>query len=224
MNKTKLIVMLTHNDYTVSNALSVFEECKHTSAVYWGAKEKGITPDELKQLFAEIRKNGKVCVLEVVEYTEKACLEGAELAIACGCDILLGTSFYDSVNKLCHRHGIRYMPFVGNIENRPSVLNGTINEMVEQADVYRKKGADGIDLLGYRYTGNGYVLSRDFVARTSTAVCLAGSINSIERLDEVRKIAPDFFTIGGAFFDHSFGDSIPEQIEFVCNYIKQKED
>lgn len=34
MGKSELIVMLTHNDYTVHNAREIFEECKDSKAKY----------------------------------------------------------------------------------------------------------------------------------------------------------------------------------------------
>jgi len=42
--------------------------------------------------------------LEVVAYTEKECIEGAKMAVECGCDILMGTIFFDSVNELCKKN------------------------------------------------------------------------------------------------------------------------
>ena len=50
-------------------------------------------------------------------------------------------------------------------------------------------------------------------------VCLAGSINSYQRLDEVKEASPWAFTIGGAFFEEKFGTSFEEQINAVCDYI-----
>ena len=32
--------MLTHNDYTVHDAIDVFNTCKHLPVEYWGAKEQ----------------------------------------------------------------------------------------------------------------------------------------------------------------------------------------
>ena len=53
-------------------------------------------------------------------------------------------------------------------------------------------------------------------------VCLAGGINSLARLDEVKTAGPEYFTIGGAFFDHRFGESFPEQVEAVYDYMQQQ--
>ena len=218
MATPELIVMLTHNDYTVPNALAVFEMCKHLPVKYWGAKEQGLPFSELKQLYASIRESGKTGVLEVVAYTEQECLEGARTAQECGCQILLGTVYFDSVRDFCKQAGLQYLPFVGQVSQRPSVLEGSLEEMLAQAEEYCHKGVDGFDLLGFRHT-DGYTLSRRFVSQTTAPVCLAGSIDSFHRLEEVRRIAPKYFTIGGAFFDNQFGQGIPRQIQAVCDYI-----
>ncbi|MBQ3101352.1 MAG: hypothetical protein IJC50_10215 [Clostridia bacterium] len=222
MNKSNLIVMLTHNDYTVHDAIDVFNTCKHLPVEYWGAKEQGISPQELKRLFDAINESRKTSVLEVVAYTENDCLDGAKLGIECGCDILLGTKYFDSVNDLCRSHNVKYMPFAGDVSGRPSVLKGSVNDILSQAEEYRKKGVHGVDLLGYRYTGNTAELCRTFADKFDLPVCLAGSINTIERLNEVLQINPEYFTIGSAFFEHSFGHTIPDQIESVCTIINQQ--
>lgn len=64
---------------------------------------------------------------------------------------------------------------------------------------YISKGAYGIDLLGYRYMGDPSELNRRFVFEVDATVCLAGSLNSYERLDEIIGIYPWSFTIGSAF-------------------------
>lgn len=222
MSKPELIVMLTQHDYTIENALEVFDSCKHAPAAYWGAKEEGMSPEQLKQLFAAIKESGKQSVLEVVAYTEEACLEGAELAVECGCDMLLGTVYFDSVGALCRRYGLRYLPFVGQVSQRPSVLEGTLEGMAAEAERYLQQGVYGFDLLGYRFNGDGRALSRDFVERVKAPVCIAGSINSFARLDEVKQIAPAFFTIGSAFFEHRFGEDMAEQIRTVIRYIRDE--
>lgn len=162
---------------------------------------------------------GKRTVLEVVAYTEKECMQGAEMAAEFGCDILMGTVFSDSVNELCKSCGIRYMPFVGEVSQRPSILRGSLKSMVTEAQKYLAKGVYGIDLLGYRYTGNAEELMDGFVSRVSAPVCVAGSINSYSRLDEIKRISPAAFTIGSAFFENRFGTDICSQINNVCDYI-----
>ena len=216
----ELIVMLTHNDITVPDAAQIFEECADSKALYWGFKEEGISPDRMKALFARMRALGKKAVLEVVAYTEDAGLAGAALASECGCEILMGTVFSDAINDFCRSRRLKYMPFVGRVSERPSVLDGSPDEMLEEARRYLKKGVYGIDLLGYRYRGDAAALNRAMVSGLPAPVCLAGSINSFARLDEVKAAAPFAFTVGSAFFEHRFGDSVRDEIDAVCEYMK----
>ena len=216
---TELIAMLTYNDRTVPDAPEIFEICKDSDVKYWGFKEDGLSLDKMKKLFGSIKACGKTAVLEVVAYTEELCIQGAMMAVDCGCDILMGTFFFDSVNELCKKHGIRYMPFVGDVCGRPSVLEGDIDQMIAQAESYIEKGAYGIDLLAYRYTGDCGELIRRFVSEVDAPVCIAGSVNSYERIDEIKKASPWAFTIGSAFFDHTFGDDYCKQMNLVCSYI-----
>ncbi len=220
MGRPELIVMLTNNDFTVSNAIDIFETCKYSEAKFWGIKEKGLPLKQMKQLFKAFKQYGKTGVLEVVAYTEKECLNGAQMAAECGCEILLGTLFFDSVNSFCKEHNIKYMPFVGNVSNRPSILEGDIEKMKAQAFEYLNKGVYGIDLLSYRYKGDVVNLSKELVSKIDAPLCVAGSINSYERLDLIREISPMFYTVGSAFFEHRFGEEIFDQINNVCNYMK----
>lgn len=220
-NTPILIVMLTHNDQTVNNAYEIFEQCKDSKAEYWGFKEEPLPLEQMKKLYSYMKKCGKKTVLEVVAYTEDKCLEGAHMAAECGCDILMGTVFFDSINDFCKEKGIKYMPFVGHLSERPSVLDGTINEMINEANEYLEKGVYGFDLLGYRFTGDALELNRRFVSEITAPVCVAGSVNSYQRLDELKKIAPKAFTIGGAFFENKFNGSFCDQINKVCEYMSR---
>ncbi|MBS5215586.1 MAG: hypothetical protein KHY79_07110 [Clostridiales bacterium] len=219
-NNLNLIVMLTHNDKTVHNAAEIFEQCRNSKAKFWGMKESPLPFQEMKKLFDGMKNCGKITVLETVAYTEAECMKGAETAAACGCDILMGTKFFESVNALCHEKRIKYMPFVGAVSGRPSILEGSVDSLIEEAKYCIKKGAYGIDLLGYRYTGNADELNRRFLSEIDAPVCIAGSINSFERLDELKNVKPWGFTIGGAFFEKKFGDTFARQIDSVCDYIE----
>ncbi len=220
-NSLNLIVMLTHNDETVNNAHEIFEKCKNSDAKFWGFKEKSIPIEQMKNLYKYMKECGKTTFLEVVEYTEKEGLEGAKLALECGCDILMGTVFFDSINEFCKKNNLRYMPFVGKVTERPSILEGEIDEIIKEANEYLKKGVYGFDLLGYRYTGNAVELNERFVLEVNAPVCIAGSVNGYERLDELKNINPWSFTIGSAFFENKFDGSFEEQINKVCEYVKQ---
>lgn len=218
--KPNLIVMLTYQDQTVENAQEIFEQSHASQAVYWGFKEAPLPPAQMKQLYRRMKECGKKTALEVVAYSEEEGLQGAQLAAACGCDLLMGTLYADSILDVCRAHGIRYMPFVGRVTGRPSVLEGTPEEMIAQARACLEKGVFGFDLLGYRYTGDAAALIRAFVNAVDAPVCVAGSIDSYAKLDEMKAIAPWAFTIGSAFFEKKFGDDFRGQIDRVCRYIQ----
>ena len=220
-NSLNLIVMLTHNDETVNNAHEIFEKCKNSDAKFWGFKEKSLPIEQMKNLYKYMKECGKTTFLEVVEYTEKEGLEGAKIAVECGCDILMGTMFFDSINEFCKKNSLKYMPFVGKVTERPSILAGEIDEIIKEGNEYLKKGVYGLDLLGYRYTGNAVELNERFVLEVNAPVCIAGSVNGYERLDELKNINPWSFTIGSAFFENKFDGSFEEQINKVCEYVKQ---
>ena len=131
--------------------------------------------------------------------------------------ILMGTVFSDRINRFCLEHGLKYMPFVGKVWGRPSVLEGDIDEMIAEAKSYIGRGAYGIDLLGYRYTGDAVELNRRMSAEVDAPVCIAGSVNSFNRLDEIKEAGPWSFTIGSAFFDNKFSGTFAEQIDKVCD-------
>lgn len=220
-NKPKLIVMLTHNDRTVENAYEIFDTCKNSKAQFWGFKEKPLPLYQMKKLYAYMKECGKTTFLEVVEYTEKECMEGAKMAVECGCDILMGTLFFDSINEFCKEHNLKYMPFIGKVTGRPSILEGSIEGMIQEANEYLEKGVYGFDLLGYRFTGDAVALNKKFVSAINAPVCLAGSINSFLRLDEVKDASPWTFTIGSAFFENKFDGTFREQIDKVCDYMEK---
>ena len=186
-NIPELIVMLTHHDRTVTNAIEIFEAAKGSKAKYWGFKEVGIPEDQMTDLVNRMKAAGKTTFLEVVDYTEEGCAEGARIAARCGFDVLMGTLYFDSVKKIADEAGIKYMPFVGELSGRPSVLNGTIQGMIDEANnLVDTKGIRGFDLLGYRYTGDAVKLNAEFVKNVRGDVCLAGSVASFQRADRCR--------------------------------------
>ena len=218
----KLIVMLTHNDVTVPNAREIFESCKDTTAEFWGFKEVGLPLNEMKELCARMKECGKTTFLEVVAYTEEECLKGAQMAVDAGFDYLMGTLYFESVRKLALENHLKYLPFVGKIDGRPSVLSGSIEEIIAQGhELARKEGVIGFDLLGYRYVGDAVELNRRFVASQTVPVCLAGSVSSYQRLDEVKAAGSWTFTIGGAFFENKFDGTFAEQIDKVVAYMEK---
>lgn len=220
-DKPYLIVMLTYNDMTVENAYEIFDSCKESKAVCFGFKEEPLPIDEMKRIFGLMKENGKTTGLEVVAYTEDEGLEGAKMAVECGCDFLMGTIFSDKILALCKENNIKYMPFVGKVTERPSILEGEASDMIKEANEYIKKGAFGIDLLGYRYTKDAFSLIKEVTNGVKGPVCVAGSVDSYNRLDEILEANPHSFTIGSAFFDNKFDGTFSEQIDKVVSYIEE---
>lgn len=213
--------MLTHNDRTVENALEIFEQCKHSKAKFWGFKEDGLPKEQMKLLISKMKASGKTTFLEIVVYSEEECIQAAYNAVECGCDVLMGTKYFDSVNEICKKHNIKYMPFIGDVRERPSILNGTLEEMLTEARDCLQKGVYGFDLLAYRYTGDACALIEQFVANINAPVCIAGSIDNYQKIDIVKRANAWSFTIGGAFFDRKFEGSFSEQIDKICDYIAE---
>ena len=201
----KLILMFTLNDVTVPDAIDYFEKVKDLPVDYFGFKEIGLEPEKMQVLNNKIHAAGFESFLEIVEYNEEAILPSAKTAVDMGFDYLMGTVYYPSIWKII-KGKIKYFPFCGKIYNRPSVLDGTMEEIAADAKRIEEAGADGFDLLAYRYIEPGRV--NELIAKVKKAINVplvsAGSINSFERLDETIKQDVWGFTVGGAFFEKKF--------------------
>ena len=217
-----MIVMLTNHDKTTEDAIELFENCKNIPVEHWGFKNVGLPVDQMKRLVKNMKNANKKTFLEVVSYTEKECIEATELAIECEFDYLMGTMFYQSVYDLLKDKPIKYMPFCGKISGSPSVLEGSINDIIAHAKSIKEKKIYGLDLLAYRYTGDPLKLAKKFIEEIKLPVIIAGSINSFEKLEKVKKLNPWGFTIGSAFFNKKFvkGGSFKEQIERIVKYLE----
>ena len=155
----------------------------------------------MSKLYAQMKACGKTTFLEVVAYSEEEGMAGAELAVSCGCDVLMGTSFSESISAYCREHQLKYMPFVGQVTGRPSVLSGSVESMVAEANKCLEKGAYGIDLLGYRYDGDAHEMIRQFLAKVNASVCA--------------------FTIGSAFFEGKFLDGQETKEDYMTHFCEQ---
>ena len=221
--KPEFILMLTHNDKTVKEALKIFRECKDAPVVHWGFKDVGLAPDEMKTLVREMKDAGKTTYLEVVSLSEEEGLRGAEIAVESGFDVLMGTIFFDSILVYLKGKPIQYYPFPGHIHSHPSILDGTIEEIVAHARFLESKGVQGMDLLSYRYVGDAPRLLREVVEATTVPIVSAGSIESYKRLAEVWQAGAWGFTIGSALFDKRFvkDGSFLENTLAVCNWLEK---
>jgi hypothetical protein len=133
----------------------------------------------------------------------------------------MGTVFYKSVFEFLKNRAIQYFPFCGKVSGSPSVLEGTIEDIIREAQTLASMGVPGFDLLAYRFTGDAEGLAERFVREVKRPVVIAGSINSFARLDRMKEINPWGFTIGGAFFEKKFvkNGAVREQIDSVHRYL-----
>ena len=143
----KLITMLTYNDETVDDALSIFRECASLVCDFWGFKDVGLPEDRMKELVTAMKQAGKTMFLEVVSLTEEECLRGARIAVECGFDYLMGTVFFQSVFDYLKSHAKLYLPFCGKVTGHPSVVVGTIEDAIEEGKRLQKLEVTGFDLL-----------------------------------------------------------------------------
>src|SRR5215216_6018099 len=202
--KPELIVMLTHQDQTVPDALEIFERVKDYPIKYWGFKDVGLPPEEMERVVAAMTDAGKITFLEVVSLSEEEGLRGASLAVDLGFDILMGTVFYPSIRAYLQDKPVRYYPFPGHVHSHPSILDGKIDDIVAHACELEEYGVHGLDLLTYRYNGEASHLLKKVVDATNIPIVSAGSIASFERIQEVWDAGAWAFTIGSAFFEKKF--------------------
>ncbi len=220
--KPELIVMLTHHDKTVPNALELFERTKEYPITHWGFKDVGLSPYEMQSVVTAMKEAGKTTFLEVVSLSEEEGLRGAHLAVELGFDILMGTVFYPSIAEYLKDKPVRYYPFPGHVHSHPSILDGEIDEIVAHASELEGYGVHGLDLLTYRYNGEAARLLKQVVESTNVPIVSAGSIASFERINEVWEAGAWGFTIGSAFFDKQFvpDGSFEENVLAVCNWLE----
>jgi hypothetical protein len=218
----ELIVMLTHKDKTVDNALELFNEMKDTPVTHWGFKDVGRSSEDMKEIVEAMNAAGKTTSLEVVQLSEEDGLKGAKIAVECGFDMLMGT-FFESVNDYLKDKAVKYYPFPGHVHGHPAILDGSIDEIVQHARLLESKGVAGLDLLSYRFTGNAATLLTEVVKSVSIPVISAGSVESYERIAEVRDTGAWGFTIGTAFFEKKFiaDGSFSENMMTVWNWLEK---
>jgi hypothetical protein len=219
--KPELIVMLTHHDRTVPNALELFEASKDIPVSHWGFKDVGLSHTEMKELVRCMKAAGKITFLEVVSLSEDEGMAGAKLAVEAGFDILMGTIYFDRIHRFLMDKPIRYYPFPGHVYNHPSILDGEIPAIVQHARWLESKGVHGLDLLGYRYVGEARKLLQDVVKATTIPIVCAGSIASLGRIAEVWEAGAWGLTIGSAFFDRQFvpGGTFQQNVQAVVDWL-----
>ncbi len=199
------IFMLTENDQTLVDARARLDEVLEGGARHVGFKDVGLPFDELRGLSAAIRSAGGRAYLEVVSLDAESELRSARSAINLEVDCLLGGTRADQVAPLLRQHPVRYYPFPGRIVGHPSVLAGSIDDVVESARrLTDLEHVHGLDLLAYRFEGEVTALMRSVCAAVDKPVIMAGSIDREERITAVAEAGASGFTVGTAAIQEVF--------------------
>lgn len=203
------ILMLTENDATVSNAIEVYQSLRDSPVQYVGFKDVGLPVDQLKLLADLIRKDGRQVMLEVVANNRASELESIRAALEIGVDFLLGGRHVEEALQLLKGSKVQYYPFAGRTVGHPTILEGSIDEIVADARrIAAMPGVHGLDLLAYRsVSGDDPVeLTRRVVQAVKLPVIAAGSIDREQRVQAMIKANTWGFTVGSALFQEAFID------------------
>ncbi len=219
----RFIFMLTRNDRTVEDASQQLQTALGLGVRHIGFKDIGLPIAQLKKLNAAIKAGGATSYLEVVSLDRDSEIVSAKAAAEIGVDILLGGTRVDDVLPIIKGTGIQYYPFPGRITGHPSVLEGSIEEIVESAKaIAGRDGVHGLDLLAYRSAQNVPELMKAVCAAVSKPVYIAGSIASPERIAIVQGVGAAGFTIGTAALDGKYpadGNDVPSQLTAILRDV-----
>ncbi|AMS45100.1 cupin domain-containing protein [Aminobacter aminovorans] len=201
----RFIFMLTRNDLTVEDASVQLQSALALGVRHIGFKDIGLPIEQLKALNAAIKAGGATSYLEVVSLDRMREIASARAAAEIGVDILLGGTRVDDVLPVIAGSNIQYCPFPGRITGHPSLLEGTIEEIVESARALAARdGVHGLDLLAYRSKQDVPALMKAVCAAVSKPVYVAGSIASPERIGVIKDAGAAGFTIGTAALDGKY--------------------
>jgi mannose-6-phosphate isomerase-like protein (cupin superfamily) len=219
----RFIFMLTRNDRTVPDAAQQLQTALGLGVRHMGFKDIGLPIDQLKSLNAAIKAGGATSYLEVVSLDRESEIVSANAAVDIGVDVLLGGTRVDDVLPILRGTGIRYFPFAGRISGHPSVLEGTIEEIVQSAKaITARDGVDGLDLLAYRSKEDVPALMRAVCAAVSKPVFMAGSIDTPQRIGVVKEAGAAGFTIGTAALDGKYpadAKDVPNQLAAIIRDV-----
>ena len=115
---------------------------------------------------------------------------------------------------------MKYYPFCGKVYGHPSVLDGSIEEIVAHAKELEAKGVDGIDLLSFRYTGDAMALLAEVVKAVKIPVISAGSVDRYQRIDDIAATGAAGLTMGSALFHSKYVEGgFVDNLKDVCDYM-----
>lgn len=201
----RFIFMLTRNDRTVADAEQQLQTALSLGIRHIGFKDIGLPLEQLQRLNAAIKAGGATSYLEVVSLDRESEITSARAAVSIGVDMLLGGTRVDDVLPIIAGSHIQYFPFPGRITGHPSVLEGSIDEIVASArEICAHDGVHGLDLLAYRSKENVPALMAAVCSAVRKPVYVAGSISSPDRIAIVKAAGAAGFTIGTAALDGQY--------------------
>ena len=200
----KLILMLSFNEKTSSDALYYFEQVKDLPIDYFGFEENGLALKQMQILNNKIHEAGFKSFFELADHDEKELSDPLRMVVKMGFDCIIGLNYYQSVRNIINNK-IKYFPFCGKIYKRPAILSGTIEEIVQYAKNI-EDDVDGFNLSAYRYFMPEKVkeLIAAVIKSIKVPLICSGSINSFERLNEMIKHGVWGVIVGGAIFENKF--------------------
>jgi hypothetical protein len=211
----EFIFMLTHHDITVPNALELFEKVSKTGLKCAGCKDIGLEISSLRRLFLNMKAAGMSSFLEVVTMKEEEHFRGVDVALDIGAGYLIGGMPPYTEKTIQYlkdkKNPPKFFPYIGKIVGHPCLLRGSLEEIVEDAKRTQKLGADGINLLAYRYDGDVHELIEKVAEAIQIPLIVAGNVDSAERIRELKELGVWAFTIGGAIMEKRFPGSGEEQ-------------
>lgn len=219
---TQFILMLTHDDETIGDALAIYAGLRDLDLTWVGFKDVGLPFDGLRELAAAIRSDGRKLALEVVSLDVESEIRSVKAGLEIGVDLLMGGVHPDAVLPLMANSNVMYFPFPGRVVDHPSILEGNVDDIVMSArELSSRRGVHGLDLLAYRFDGNVPDLMAGVVSAAAGPVVIAGSIDSAEKVEAVKRVGAWAFTVGSAVFDGQFPTAANErdQVRFVLDLL-----
>jgi hypothetical protein len=210
--------MLTKNDMTVKNAVELFEEIRERGITRIGFKNVGVGYSVMREIVERARRQGIETYMEVVSTNKKEARESFEAGLKLGIGNLIGSTYPAMMSLAVLRSGKKTgrFPFIGRVWGHPNNLSGDLSQFREDIENLEWLGVDGIDLLAFRYDNDPYALLRYVVSETKLPVIVAGSIDSVEKIRELKSIGVWGFTVGTAMIDREFSaGSIGEQVDII---------
>lgn len=221
----RFIFMLTRGDRTVADALQHLGTARSLGIRDIGFKDIGLPLAQLKGLGQAIRQRGATSYLEVVSLDRASEIASARAAVDIGVDVLLGGTHVDDVLPLLAGTGIRYYPFPGRITGHPSVLEGSIEDIVASARALAARpGVHGLDLLAYRSGQDVPALMAAVCAAVDKPLIMAGSIDTPQRIAMVKQAGAAGFTIGTAALDGKYpaeGPDLRSQLAAIVGDVRR---